>query len=180
MFVQYVLYESLGVKKARLAWLKIKPLLLRAAGQAHVTWNITHSIDNIQYTWTGYREYIQHRSGTRLKFWIFNAGIVSYQSTIFGILLVEIIFWEEFFSEWWNLSNCQKYTLFVLFALYHDLTKFGLITWAVSTKIEKTIVFHSNFQFKLSVGRTKGWIPGGKNLRREQYPEWAWNYNSKA
>ena len=51
------------------------------------------SIDNIQSTWTGYREYIQHRSGTRLKFWIFNAGIVSYQSTTFGIFLVEIIFW---------------------------------------------------------------------------------------
>ena len=51
------------------------------------------SIDNIQSTWTGYREYIQHRSGTRLKFWIFNAEIVSYQSTTFGIFLVEIIFW---------------------------------------------------------------------------------------
>ena len=35
-------------------------------------------------------------------------------------------------------------------------------------------------QFKLSVGRKKEWIPGEKNLRREQYPEWAWNYKSKA
>ena len=96
------------------------------------------SMDNIQYTWTGYREYIQHRSGTRLKFWIFNAGSVSYQSTIFGIFLVEIIFWEEFSSEWWNPSNCQKTPsgrLVLNYLMIWQLaktnsTKFGLISWA--------------------------------------------------
>ena len=105
------------------------------------------SIDNIQSTWTGYREYIQHRSGTRLKFWIFNAW-PRWRSWATNPPSLASFWLRSYFED----SSSQNDETCQIVKKKHSVRLVCIVWWSdkvwpynSSTKTVKTNVSHSNF-----------------------------------